>query len=58
MDAARDHEAACGALAGFATYPAAATALGPSYTDAFDTGSPVSSRDRRLVLEHRLQPAL
>ena len=26
-----------------ATYPAAATALGPSYTEAFETGRPVSS---------------
>ncbi len=26
-----------------ATYPAAATALGPSYTEAFEIGNPVSS---------------
>src|SRR5437764_7714069 len=30
-------------LVSLARYPAAPTALGPSYTDAFDTGSPVSS---------------
>ena len=30
-------------MAALATYPAAATALGPSYTDALETGSPVSS---------------
>ena len=29
-------------VSSLARYPAAATALGPSYTDAFDTGRPVT----------------
>ncbi len=39
-------------------YAAEATAEGPSYTEALETGRPVSSQIGRLVLEHHLQPPL
>ena len=44
VDAVGDDESARAELAALATYAAALTALGPSYTDAFATGSPVSSQ--------------